>query len=144
VDRGIVVRRRRRDRHCRLLDRRPEGAGARRFIATRSVFYPTERTMGWNVVDSGFKIVLSPAIPKLVREHIGSGTRCLGSETSKAYRRFRSLYRRSYVTLQGQRAQLDGHDQGDPVCTGAYVVGGAGHACHAPPSIPDPRWVCGP
>ena len=43
-----------------------------RVIATRSVFYPdTERMMGWDVVDSGFKIVLSPAIPDLVREHIG-------------------------------------------------------------------------
>jgi alkylresorcinol/alkylpyrone synthase len=48
-----------------------QGGGAPRFIGTRSVFYPTERTMGWNVVDSGFKIVLSPAIPDLVREHIG-------------------------------------------------------------------------
>jgi hypothetical protein len=66
--------------------------------------------MGWNVVDSEFKIVLSPAIPKLVREHICSGIRCLGSEG-----RFRSLYRRSYGALQGQRAQLDRHNQGDPV-----------------------------
>jgi hypothetical protein len=46
-----------------------QGGGARRVIATR---YPTERTMGWNVVDSEFKIVLSPAIPKLVREDIQS------------------------------------------------------------------------
>lgn len=46
--------------------------GAPRIIATRSVFYPdTERMMGWDVVDSGFKIVLSPAIPDLVREHLG-------------------------------------------------------------------------
>ena len=43
-----------------------------RVIATRSVFYPdSERMMGWEVVDSGFKIVLSPAIPDLVREHLG-------------------------------------------------------------------------
>jgi alkylresorcinol/alkylpyrone synthase len=43
-----------------------------RVIATRSVFYPeSERMMGWDVVDSGFKIVLSPAIPDLVREHLG-------------------------------------------------------------------------
>jgi len=49
-----------------------QGGGAPRVIATRSVFYPdTERMMGWDVVDSGFKIVLSPAIPDLVREHIG-------------------------------------------------------------------------
>ena len=27
--------------------------------------------MGWDVVDSGFKIVLSAAIPDLVREHLG-------------------------------------------------------------------------
>src|SRR5260370_30843508 len=50
-----------------------QGGGAPRVIATRSVFYPdTERMMGWDVVDSGFKIVLSPAIPDLIREHIGS------------------------------------------------------------------------
>jgi alkylresorcinol/alkylpyrone synthase len=43
-----------------------------RVIATRSVFYPeSERMMGWDVVDSGLKIVLSPAIPELVREHLG-------------------------------------------------------------------------
>jgi alkylresorcinol/alkylpyrone synthase len=43
-----------------------------RVIATRSVFYPdSERMMGWDVVDSGLKIVLSPAIPDLVREHLG-------------------------------------------------------------------------
>jgi alkylresorcinol/alkylpyrone synthase len=49
------------------------GAGAiPRIIATRSVFYPdSERMMGWDVVDSGFKIVLSAAIPDLVREHLG-------------------------------------------------------------------------
>ncbi len=50
-----------------------QSGGAPRVIATRSVFYPdTERMMGWDVVDSGFKIVLSPAIPDLVRKHIGS------------------------------------------------------------------------
>jgi predicted naringenin-chalcone synthase len=82
-----------------------QGGGARRVIATRSVFYPTERTMGWNVVDSGLKIVLSPAIPKLVREHIGSGTRCLGSEG-----RVRSLYRRSYA-----RCRVSEHSSTDTI-----------------------------
>lgn len=43
-----------------------------RVIATRSVFYrDSERMMGWDVVESGLKIVLSPAIPELVREHLG-------------------------------------------------------------------------
>jgi alkylresorcinol/alkylpyrone synthase len=46
--------------------------GAPRVIAMSSVLYPdTERMMGWDVVDSGFKIVLSPTIPDLVREHVG-------------------------------------------------------------------------
>ena len=49
------------------------GGGGPRVIATRSVFYPdTERMMGWDIVDSGFKIVLSPTIPDLVREQVGS------------------------------------------------------------------------
>ena len=40
-------------------------------IATRSVFYPkTERIMGWDIVDSGFKVVLSPQVPQLVREKL--------------------------------------------------------------------------
>jgi alkylresorcinol/alkylpyrone synthase len=50
-----------------------KGGGAPRVIAMRSVFYPdTERMMGWDVVDSGFKNVLSPTIPDLIREHVGS------------------------------------------------------------------------
>jgi alkylresorcinol/alkylpyrone synthase len=42
-----------------------------RVLATRSVFYSdTERAMGWDVVDSGFKVVLSPQVPDLVRARI--------------------------------------------------------------------------
>ena len=42
-----------------------------RVVATRSVFYPdTERVMGWDVVDSGFKVVLSAQVPAIVRGHI--------------------------------------------------------------------------
>lgn len=44
-----------------------------RIVATRSVFYPgTERVMGWDIVDSGFKVVLSPQVPQLVRERVRS------------------------------------------------------------------------
>jgi len=40
-------------------------------VATRSVFYPkTEDVMGWQVVDGGFKIFLSSAVPRLARERI--------------------------------------------------------------------------
>ena len=46
------------------------GAGPR-VVDTRSVFYPdTERVMGWDVVDTGFKVVLSAKVPQLVREHV--------------------------------------------------------------------------
>jgi alkylresorcinol/alkylpyrone synthase len=42
-----------------------------RICATRAVFYPgTERVMGWDVVDSGFKVVLSSEVPRLVRSRI--------------------------------------------------------------------------
>jgi alkylresorcinol/alkylpyrone synthase len=42
-----------------------------RVVATRSVFYPdTERVMGWDIVDSGFKVVLSAQVPQLVRERV--------------------------------------------------------------------------
>ncbi len=39
--------------------------------ATGSVFYPdTERVMGWDIVESGFKVVLSAEVPEVVRRHV--------------------------------------------------------------------------
>lgn len=47
-------------------------AGAPRVLATRSVFYPgTEWVMGWEIVDSGFKILLSAKVPEVVAANIG-------------------------------------------------------------------------
>jgi len=47
------------------------GAVGPRVVATRSVFYPdSERTMGWDMVDTGFKVVLSAKVPDIVRAHI--------------------------------------------------------------------------
>ncbi|MSR48070.1 MAG: type III polyketide synthase [Planctomycetes bacterium] len=41
-------------------------------VATRSVFYPdTEQAMGWQIGQHGFRIVLSPDVPRLAREHLG-------------------------------------------------------------------------
>ncbi|MFT3912819.1 MAG: 3-oxoacyl-[acyl-carrier-protein] synthase III C-terminal domain-containing protein [Anaeromyxobacteraceae bacterium] len=49
--------------------RRPE---LPRIVATRSVFYPdTERVMGWDVVDTGFRVVLSAKVPEVVAANIG-------------------------------------------------------------------------
>jgi alkylresorcinol/alkylpyrone synthase len=42
-----------------------------RVLDSRSHFFPgTERVMGWDVVDSGFKVVLSAEVPEIVRSHI--------------------------------------------------------------------------
>ncbi len=40
-------------------------------VATRSSFYPdTEYVMGWNVSEKGFRIVLSPDVPLMVKQHL--------------------------------------------------------------------------
>jgi alkylresorcinol/alkylpyrone synthase len=42
-------------------------------LATKSVFYPnTERTMGWDISEKGFRIVLSADVPDTVLRHLGS------------------------------------------------------------------------
>lgn len=52
--------------------RDPGGPGAGpAIVASASSFYPgTERVMGWDVVDSGFKVVLSARVPDVVRENV--------------------------------------------------------------------------
>jgi len=50
----------------------PRRAGPR-IVATRSVFYPdTEWVMGWDVVDSGFKVLLSAKVPEVIEARIGA------------------------------------------------------------------------
>ncbi len=40
-------------------------------VASRSAFFPdTERVMGWDVIDGGFRVVLSPAVPDVVRAEV--------------------------------------------------------------------------
>lgn len=50
-------------------DEHPLAAGpGPRVVETRSVLFPnSERTMGWDIVDSGFRIVLSGSVPDLAR-----------------------------------------------------------------------------
>jgi alkylresorcinol/alkylpyrone synthase len=46
-------------------------ASGPRVVATRSVFYPdTERVMGWDISERGFRIVLSAEVPDMVRNHL--------------------------------------------------------------------------
>jgi alkylresorcinol/alkylpyrone synthase len=43
-----------------------------RIVASQCVFYPdTEDVMGWDVSERGFRIVLSPDVPKVVMENLG-------------------------------------------------------------------------
>lgn len=47
-----------------------EAAGPR-VLSSRSIFYrDTERVMGWDISESGFQVVLSAAVPEVVREHL--------------------------------------------------------------------------
>ncbi|MGZ7029754.1 MAG: type III polyketide synthase [Terriglobales bacterium] len=40
-------------------------------IDTRSVFYPnTEEVMGWDISETGFRIVLSPDVPLVIKQHL--------------------------------------------------------------------------
>ena len=46
-------------------------AGMPKILATRSTFYRhTEHIMGWDIRDTGFRIVLSPDVPKIVLENL--------------------------------------------------------------------------
>ncbi len=57
---------------CSALQSYSEAFGPE-ILGTRSVFYPqTEEMMGWDISEKGFRIVLSPQVPDLVRSHIGS------------------------------------------------------------------------
>lgn len=40
-------------------------------VATRSVFYPeSEHVMGWDISENGFRIVLSPDVPRVIQDHL--------------------------------------------------------------------------
>jgi alkylresorcinol/alkylpyrone synthase len=54
-------------------DRDHAAKAAPRVLATRSILYPdTQRIIGWDVVDGGFKIVLSAHLTDLVRKNIAN------------------------------------------------------------------------
>ncbi len=41
-------------------------------LATKSILYPnSERVMGWDISEKGFRIVLSPEVPDTVLRHLG-------------------------------------------------------------------------
>lgn len=43
-----------------------------RILANRQFFYPdTQNVMGWHISEKGFQIMLSPDVPKVIRENLG-------------------------------------------------------------------------
>jgi alkylresorcinol/alkylpyrone synthase len=51
---------------------RDTGMAGPEILATKSVFYPgSEEVMGWDISETGFHIVLSPDVPKVIRENLG-------------------------------------------------------------------------
>jgi alkylresorcinol/alkylpyrone synthase len=47
-------------------------AGGPEILATKSTLYPnTERVMGWDISEKGFRIVLAPEVPDTVVRHLG-------------------------------------------------------------------------
>lgn len=51
----------------------PPALAGPEILATRSVFYPdTERVMGWDISERGFKIVLSAEVPEMARDHLAA------------------------------------------------------------------------
>ncbi|WP_406388002.1 type III polyketide synthase [Streptomyces sp. NBC_00887] len=54
----------------------PASADGPEVIDTRSRLYPdTERVMGWDVRSSGFKVMLDPAVPDVVRRYLADDVR---------------------------------------------------------------------
>jgi alkylresorcinol/alkylpyrone synthase len=53
-------------------DRRADGATGPAIVDSRSHLYPDSlRTMGWDIDASGFRLVLSPDVPKVVERYLG-------------------------------------------------------------------------
>ncbi|HVJ18904.1 MAG TPA: 3-oxoacyl-[acyl-carrier-protein] synthase III C-terminal domain-containing protein [Polyangiaceae bacterium] len=56
-------------------------------VTTRSVFFrDTERVMGWDVVDTGFRIVLGAGVPEIARTRLAAAVRGFLSEQGLAPR----------------------------------------------------------
>jgi len=79
-----------------------------RVVANESVFFPnTERMMGWDVVDSGFRVVLNSGIPDLARTAV--------AESIRSFLRNRGLGTRDigrWVVHPGGPAVIDALERG--------------------------------
>jgi alkylresorcinol/alkylpyrone synthase len=51
-------------------ERAEAAAGPRVVASTSSFYYDTERVMGWDISEKGFRVVLSAEVPEMVRRHL--------------------------------------------------------------------------
>jgi alkylresorcinol/alkylpyrone synthase len=82
-------------------------------LATRSVFYPdTEDMMGWKISEKGFRILLSPEVPTLIREHLGHDVDAFLSDHGYSRSDIGSwvLHTGGPKVLEATAAALDLHD----------------------------------
>jgi alkylresorcinol/alkylpyrone synthase len=103
---------------CVLLvgDEHPLAASAKpRVVDTRSVLFPsTERTMGWDMVDTGFQIVLNRNVPELARTAL--------AENIRAFLAAHGLCTRdiaAWIAHPGGPAVIDSMEQGLELPSGA-------------------------
>ena len=97
---------------------RPGPVDGPRVLATRSVFYPdTERVMGWDVGDTGFKVVLSADVPHIVRSHVRQDV-----ESFLAHQNLKLDDISSYVCHPGGPKVLDAFEQALELPDGALEV----------------------
>lgn len=88
-------------------------ANGPKILATRSVFYPqTEEMMGWTITEKGFRIVLSPEVPNLIREHLGQDMDAFLADCGHSREDIGSwvLHTGGPKVLEATAAALDLHD----------------------------------
>lgn len=82
-------------------------AAGPKVVATRAVFYPhTEHVMGWKIGQSGFGVVLSADVPKVVTEHIAGNVEAFLGENGLAREDIKS-----YICHTGGPKVLEAFEQ---------------------------------
>ena len=78
----------------------------------QSAFFPqTERVMGWDIVDTGFKVVLSPEVPDIVRRELPGAVQgvCQAAGIRHADLSFVAAHPGGPKVLQAMEQALDMH-----------------------------------
>ncbi len=79
-------------------------------LATKSILYPnSERVMGWDISEKGFRIVLSPEVPDTVLRHLGRGRRYFPGRTRAQAKRRQEL---GHAYGRPQSARSNRHSAG--------------------------------